>query len=228
MFGMPMGGVGPMGMMGFMGPLMPLMLMMQMMQMMQMLQMMLGQQQGGNCGCGFNPYSGMAPALDAGFNFPSSRPHYSPPYVPWSGGHCPSPEAAYGAQPWNAATGNRLADIAASMNGVHFKPGQTCRCADFVSTMIERAGLAPPGFRHEVSCDRLQRYGRPVDRGDLKPGDVVYFGNTWRPGRYTHVGIYLGNGRFAHRPTANRPVRIDSLDRGYYASKYTGARRLGT
>lgn len=120
----------------------------------------------------------------------------------------------------------RLADVAKTWEGKEFKPGQRERCADFVSTMIEQAGIAPMNFKHEVNCWELQKQGRMVDKKELKAGDVVYFGYTYMPTDYTHVGIYLGDGKFVHRPTASRPVVIDNLDTGYYAEKFCGARRL--
>ncbi len=139
-----------------------------------------------------------------------------------------APDQANGPVPYNAATGNRLADHAMGMNGRNFKPGQTKRCADFVSTMMQQSGTAPPGFKHQESAAGLANYGSPVNKQDLKPGDVVFFGNTYRPGKYTHVGIYAGDGKFVHRPTANKPVRVDNLNSGYYAGKYTGARRMSS
>lgn len=228
-YGMPIGmGMPMMGGMGMGMPMMPggmcynpmmqqmmmqqMMMMMMMMQMMQMQQMMMGRggfpQQAFPGTMGPRGFMGVPPGIRA-----RPYPGYPPPQL-------------IGPKPYNPVTGNRIADTAAAWNGRHFKPGQTKRCADFVSTMIEQSGQAPPGFRHEVSCNRLQRYGVPVGKQDLKPGDVVFFGNTYRPGKYTHTGIYLGNGRFIHRPTANKPVRVDRLDRGYYAQHYTGARRL--
>lgn len=143
------------------------------------------------------------------------------------GAGSPLAEQATGPVPYNAATGNKIADMAAGWAGKSFKPGQTCRCADFVSTIIEQSGMKPPGFKHQMSCDGLQKYGKPVDRNNLKPGDIVFFGNTYRQGKYTHTGIYLGNGKFAHRPTANKPVKIDNLNSSYYKQHYSGARRLG-
>ncbi|MDQ7822308.1 MAG: NlpC/P60 family protein [Candidatus Eremiobacteraeota bacterium] len=128
--------------------------------------------------------------------------------------------------PWNSQTGNRLADYAAQWDGKNFKPGQTKRCADFVSTMIEQSGVAPKGFNHQVSCEQLQKYGQHVNKDELKPGDVVYFKNTYTTGNYTHVGIYIGNGKFVHRPTANAPCKVDNLNSSYYQQHYSGARRL--
>jgi peptidoglycan endopeptidase LytE len=66
--------------------------------------------------------------------------------------------------------------------------------------------------------------GVPVSQNDLAPGDLVFF-NTDGSGA-SHVGIYLGDGRFVH-PSANaRRVVIDSLDSPYYAEHYLGARRV--
>jgi len=119
----------------------------------------------------------------------------------------------------------RIAQLGKEWDGKEFKPGQTKRCADFVSTVIEKSGAAPPGFKHEINCLRLQKYGRKIERNDLKPGDIVYFGNTYMAGDYTHVGVYLGNNKFVHRPTSAKPVRVDELS-GYYGNKFCGARRL--
>jgi len=127
----------------------------------------------------------------------------------------------------SSAVGERLAQLAKNWEGKEFKPGQTARCADFVSTMIEKTGAAPPGFKHEVNCFKLQKYGRRIDGvKNLKPGDVVFFDYTYLPTTYTHTGIYLGNGKFAHRPTANKPVQIDDLTKGYWRKKFNSARRL--
>ncbi|MCE7873784.1 hypothetical protein DYH09_25915 [bacterium CPR1] len=123
-------------------------------------------------------------------------------------------------------TGNRTADAAIGWNGRNFKAGQTKRCADFVSSVLRQSGTAPRGFQHQNTVAGLAKYGRPIQRDQLRPGDVVMFGNTYRRGQYTHTGIYVGNGQFVHRPTANAPVRIDSLNQGYYRGKYTGARRM--
>ncbi len=226
-FGMPVGmgmpwmpSMMPMtpGCMGF-NPYMQQQMMMQMMMMMMLMQMMMMQGGYGFPPPMFPPTMGPRGFIGVPPGYPSCPyPNLPPPvYTP----------APIGPAPYNPVTGNRIADTALAWNGRHFKPGQTKRCADFVSTIIERSGAAPPGFRHEVSAARLARYGVPVNKANLKPGDIVFFGNTYRPGRYTHVGIYIGNGKFIHRPTANKPVRVDRLDRGYYARHYTGARRLG-
>ncbi len=124
--------------------------------------------------------------------------------------------------------GSQLAQYAAGWSGRSFKPGQTRRCADFVSEMLLQSGTAPSGFRREVRAANLRRYGTPVRGGieNLRPGDVVFFGNTYRRGRTTHVGIYLGNGRFVHRPTRDAPVTISNINSPRWRSRYTGANRM--
>ncbi|MDX6506072.1 MAG: peptidoglycan DL-endopeptidase CwlO [Gaiellaceae bacterium] len=62
-------------------------------------------------------------------------------------------------------------------------------------------------------------YGSPVSRGDLQPGDLVFFDGLG------HVGIYVGNGSFIHAPHTGDVVKISSLS-GWYAATYVGARRL--
>ena len=70
------------------------------------------------------------------------------------------------------------------------------------------------------------RSGVPVSRENLQKGDLVFFATSRsRPGVATHVGIYLGNGKFQHASSAKRKVVISSLDNPYYARHYLGARR---
>jgi lipoprotein Spr len=65
----------------------------------------------------------------------------------------------------------------------------------------------------------------PVGKDDLKEGDLVFFKIHSR--RISHVGIYLGNGRFAH--ASSRGVAISSLDDNYYSRYfYKGGRMLAS
>lgn len=64
--------------------------------------------------------------------------------------------------------------------------------------------------------------GKSVSRHQLKPGDVIFFGNFWG---INHSGIWLGNGRFVHA-SSSRGVTITTLDKDpYWKSRYQGARR---
>lgn len=61
------------------------------------------------------------------------------------------------------------------------------------------------------------------NRDDLQQGDLVFFG---RKGRVNHVGIYVGEGRFLHSPSAGKDVRVDSLTTGYWSNRFMQARRV--
>ncbi len=66
--------------------------------------------------------------------------------------------------------------------------------------------------------------GLKVKRADMKPGDLVFF-RTHGKHRISHVGIYISNGRFIHSPTTGKSVEISSLDDGYWAKRFAGAKR---
>jgi cell wall-associated NlpC family hydrolase len=64
---------------------------------------------------------------------------------------------------------------------------------------------------------------REVHREHLQPGDLVFFNTLQRT--FSHVGIYVGDGRFIHAPRTGSAVRIESMSSAYWARRYTGARR---
>ena len=57
----------------------------------------------------------------------------------------------------------------------------------------------------------------------LAPADLVFFGAG---GEVSHVGIYVGEGRFVHAPNSGGTVRLDRLDGAWWRDHYTGARRV--
>jgi hypothetical protein len=63
-----------------------------------------------------------------------------------------------------------------------------------------------------------------VRREELMPGDLVFF-NTMRH-MFSHVGIYVGDGRFIHAPRAGAAVRIEDMKVSYWARRFDGARRI--
>ncbi|WP_253400330.1 MULTISPECIES: C40 family peptidase [Pseudomonas] len=64
-----------------------------------------------------------------------------------------------------------------------------------------------------------------VKRSELKPGDAVFFKGNGR-GQVSHVGLYIGEGKFIHSPRTGKNVRIDSLGNNYWNKNYTGAKRF--
>ncbi len=62
-----------------------------------------------------------------------------------------------------------------------------------------------------------------IKRDELKPGDLVFF-NTMRR-TFSHVGIYVGEGKFIHSPRVGGAVRVEDMRDAYWAKRFTGARR---
>jgi len=66
--------------------------------------------------------------------------------------------------------------------------------------------------------------GIPVDYSELQAGDLVFYDTLKRP--YSHVGIYLGDGKFVHAPKTGSQVRVESVKAAYWAQRFNGARRI--
>ena len=66
--------------------------------------------------------------------------------------------------------------------------------------------------------------GETITRSQLEPGDLVFFNTLARA--YSHVAIYIGDGRFLHAPARGGRVRIEGLDDRYWRARFNGARRL--
>ncbi|HLH73536.1 MAG TPA: LysM peptidoglycan-binding domain-containing protein [Chloroflexota bacterium] len=92
-------------------------------------------------------------------------------------------------------------------------------CSGFVWYVYQKAGVPIP----RDMWGQLQS-GVRVSRGDLQPGDIVYFSNTYEPG-LSHNGIYIGGGRFINAVDYGIGVAVSSLSDPYWASRYTGANR---
>ena len=65
--------------------------------------------------------------------------------------------------------------------------------------------------------------GRRVARDQLQPGDLVFFA-TQGGSRVTHVGLYIGNGKFIHAPRTGKTVRIANLSTPFFARTFVGGR----
>ena len=63
----------------------------------------------------------------------------------------------------------------------------------------------------------------PVKRDELQPGDLVFFNTLKRT--FSHVGIYVGNGKFIHSPRPGGEVRVEDMGFAYWKKRFTGARR---
>lgn len=94
-------------------------------------------------------------------------------------------------------------------------------CSGFTRYIFERSiGLVlPRRVDEQAAAPGL----RSVRRDDLQPGDLVFF-NTLRRS-FSHVGIYIGEGKFIHSPRSGAAVRVEDMTIAYWARRFTGARR---
>lgn len=109
--------------------------------------------------------------------------------------------------------------------GVPYKWGGTSAetgfdCSGFVRAMYEQSvGLLLPR-KAEQQAAATQK----IEKTDLQPGDLVFF-NTMRRA-FSHVGIYIGDGKFIHSPRAGSEVRVESMGLSYWKRRFDGARRV--
>jgi cell wall-associated NlpC family hydrolase len=93
-------------------------------------------------------------------------------------------------------------------------------CSGFVKALFEQnMGLALPR-KAEQQAAATQK----IERTDLQPGDLVFF-NTMRR-TFSHVGIYVGNGKFIHSPKPGAEVRVEDMGVAYWNRRFDGARRV--
>ena len=87
-------------------------------------------------------------------------------------------------------------------------------CSGLVMYVYAQVGVSLPHY-----TGAQWNVGVPVSRGDLQPGDLVFFDGLG------HVGIYIGGNQFIHAPHTGTVVQVNSMT-GWYASTYVGARRV--
>jgi cell wall-associated NlpC family hydrolase len=93
-------------------------------------------------------------------------------------------------------------------------------CSGFVRAMYENTlGLVLP---HNAKAQAAVT--EKIDRSELQPGDLVFY-NTLRK-TFSHVGIYIGNGKFIHSPRTGGEVRIENMSDTYWVKRFNGARRV--
>lgn len=94
-------------------------------------------------------------------------------------------------------------------------------CSGFTRHLFGQSlGLELPRRVDDQAHDRSLRR---VPHSALRAGDLVFF-NTLRR-TFSHVGIYIGDGRFIHAPRSGAKVRLERMDSDYWARRFTGARR---
>ena len=144
----------------------------------------------------------------------ATRPAPPPPTANWTKTVPDNPEAA-----------NSVLMRAISLVGTPYRyggntPDSGFDCSGLVAYVYrEMLDLRLP----RTSRDLAAVQGPKIDPQRLATGDLVFFGSR---GSVTHVGIYVGEGRFVHAPSTGGTVRLDSLSGPYWKDHYTGAKRV--
>ncbi len=114
---------------------------------------------------------------------------------------------------------------AISLTGVKYKfggktPETGFDCSGFVKYVFAQAAnlTLPHGAR------AISQLGQNVPMEQLQPGDLVFF-NTLKSA-FSHVGIYIGEGRFIHAPSSGGGVLVQNLHDNYWTKRFNGARRM--
>lgn len=134
--------------------------------------------------------------------------------------------ASVGEPLWQAmAAGPELALQALSYLGVPYRYASQDPARGFdCSGLVRYVTQAVLGLDLPHSARAMAGLGERVARDALRVGDLLFF-NT-RGHRNSHVGIYVGDGRFVHAPARGGVVRVEAVDASYWRKRFNGARRL--
>lgn len=126
--------------------------------------------------------------------------------------------------PLSSGVGSSVVNIALQQVGKPYVFGaegpNAFDCSGLVQWSFKQIGKNLPR-----TADQQFHIGTPVSKNQLQPGDLVFFANTYKLG-ISHVGIYIGGGKFVHAANSRKGVIISSLSESYYAQHYAGAKRV--
>ena len=119
----------------------------------------------------------------------------------------------------------RLRRIASDFMGTRYRLGGSSQdtgldCSGLIKQIWQRLGLAD--LPHQAA--NMARLGVPVQLRDIQVGDLVFFNTTGK--QNSHVGVYIGDGRFVHASSVLKKVTENSLSESYYQKTFNGIRRL--
>ena len=122
-----------------------------------------------------------------------------------------------------ADAAERAAGQALKMVGRPYRYGGATP-AGFDCSGLVQFSFGQSGVKLPRSTESQHDASAPVPASKLRRGDLVFFDQDGR--KKSHVGIYLGDGRFVHAPSSGKQVRTDALDAPYWKRHFAGARRF--
>jgi len=118
-----------------------------------------------------------------------------------------------------------MVERALSWIGVRYRFGGQDEKKGFDCAGLVRRAFGSMAIELPRTAAAQYTQGCVVPREELRPGDLVFFRNTYKKG-ISHVGIYIGEGAFVHAASTRRAVTIDRLDAPYFSVRFAGGRRV--
>jgi cell wall-associated NlpC family hydrolase len=107
--------------------------------------------------------------------------------------------------------------------GIPYKWGGTSVKTGFDCSGLMMVTYKMNGFIIPRNSRMQYKKGKKISKSELRKGDLVFFATGSNRYRITHVGMYIGNGKFVHAPGRGKRVRIASLNNSYFKKRYIGA-----
>ena len=120
----------------------------------------------------------------------------------------------------NTTSGQKMAEFALKYVGYPYVYGGSC--SGFVKYVCNQFG-----YNVNRTASTQLNNGTAVSMDQLQAGDLVFFKKSGSSSRASHVGIYVGGGKFVHASTSKVGVIVSGMNEAYYTSGFVGARRLG-
>ena len=125
----------------------------------------------------------------------------------------------------SSRTGSDIALFALSLLDMPYVSGGRGPATGFdCSGLVSHVNLQAAGMQLRGNAASMARAARPVDLANLQSGDLLFFNTLGYS--FSHVGIYVSDGRFVHASNPRTGVRTDRLDSKYYAARFEGAKRV--
>ena len=118
---------------------------------------------------------------------------------------------------------NEIVERAESFVGVPYRWGGSSPRDGFDCSGFSMVVYRLNGFDLPRSSKQQWKAGSPIKRSQLLKGDLVFFATSGKK-RVSHVGIYLGGGKFLHAPGRGREIKRAYLSDTYFKTRYVGAR----
>jgi cell wall-associated NlpC family hydrolase len=109
--------------------------------------------------------------------------------------------------------------------GIDYRPGGSAPAFGFdCSGLVAHVYREAYGLRLPRNARAQSESGHVISLADARAGDLLFYDTQNQP--YSHVGIYLGDGRFVHAPNAGARVRVERIENPYWKTRFNGARRI--